>query len=219
MTEPEPPDADSIVHLKGLEAIRYRPELYVGPLDDPGCPQYLFRETLCHPADQSTKGACTQVSYFVDDSSFGVTFDCGLPLEEGPDGRPLFLMLLDTLRACADYKEHPSQAQDLCVSGIAVVVALSARFRADVSDGELGGWAVYEKGNLKDWTLSSTSCAPRTAFHVQIDRQLLGPQISFGLAPITCVASGVAQAFEGLTLDQVSPADWRAQVDHWQRGK
>lgn len=55
-------DATEIEALEGLEAVRRRPALYLGALDDPLLATRLLLEAFCIARDEAVSGACTRVT-------------------------------------------------------------------------------------------------------------------------------------------------------------
>src|SRR4051794_37757225 len=53
--------ADVIEVLASPEAIRRRPAMYLGPVDDPLAATRLLRESLCLALDAACCGACTRI--------------------------------------------------------------------------------------------------------------------------------------------------------------
>lgn len=124
-------DASAISVLTGLSAVRMRPTLYVGQLDDPGIFNRLIQDAMCIAIDEAVSGCCTevQVSVFADRS---VTIrDNGRGLSMMPDasGQVPAESLLTQIFACRENKENTHLKRDCCQIGLAVVNALSEWLR------------------------------------------------------------------------------------------
>ena len=115
--------------ISAVEAIRRRPALYVGPLDDPGLFNRLIQESLCLAADESKCGYCTEIRMMVHPSGPVIVRDNGrgLPTTTDQEGRPWVERLLTRLYACRDSKEDRRLAARCC--GAATAMRCSARSR------------------------------------------------------------------------------------------
>jgi DNA gyrase subunit B len=112
--------------LTAIEAIRKRPSLYVGPLEDPALFNRLIQESLCIAADEALCGYCTRVRVEVRrDGSVTVRDNGrGLPMTRDASGRPLAEKLLTQVFACREHKEGRAAAA-CCQTGLVAVNALS----------------------------------------------------------------------------------------------
>ena len=122
-------DLDKIKLLTGMEAIRKRPALYLGPLDDILIPNRLLREALCCARDEALQGHCHSVTIRLARDGFATLRDDGpgLPLEMGPCGRRKAEMYLTSVHAgCAAGKSSEEIARTTCQLTLAVLNALSS---------------------------------------------------------------------------------------------
>lgn len=128
---------DDIQHIDAVTAIRHRPELYVGPLEQPNAINVLLREALCIALDNSLSGCSSEnlVSFFPDGSVSIWDNGPGMSVTTGQDGRTGIERLLTQLFACREAKRHPLH-KSLCGVGIVVTNALRERLIVEtVEDG------------------------------------------------------------------------------------
>lgn len=162
--------------LQGMDAIRRRPQVYVGPLDAPLLPNILLREALCCARDEALQGKCRQVSVTLLDRGIATVRDDGpgLPLTLGPCGRRTAEIYLTELHACASGKSSKEFALSTCDLSLAVLNALCSTLRLRIfADGS--EWCQhYEYGVAKDsLQIVGESKETGTELSFQLDATLL----------------------------------------------
>jgi DNA gyrase subunit B len=126
-----PFDANEIEVITSVEAIRRRPHMYLGALDDPSILDRLTEEALCLAIDEAMSGCCSTITLTNASGGLMTIRDNGrgLPMEPLPDGKVLAEVLLTQLYACRDRKENQSLQKTCCHVGLVVVNAMSEYLR------------------------------------------------------------------------------------------
>jgi DNA gyrase subunit B len=127
-------DAGDIIVSSGLEAVRRRPEMYVGPLDSDEAMNRLVEQVLCGSLDEAVSGRCSRIAVVLhDDGTVTVEDDgAGMSMERDKEGVPLAERLMTELFACRVARQHAEIGKRFCGMGIAVVNALSEACKLEI---------------------------------------------------------------------------------------
>ncbi len=155
--------ADGIQVLKGLEAVRKRPAMYIGDTGSKGL-HHLVYEVVDNSIDEAMAGYCTEIEVVIHENDVISVLDNGrgIPVDmHKEEGRPAVELVLSSLHAGGKFDKGSYKVSGgLHGVGVSCVNALSEWLKAEIRrDGKVYNIG-FQRGILSEPLSTSGTCPP-----------------------------------------------------------
>jgi topoisomerase-4 subunit B len=197
-------NAASITVLEGLEAVRKRPGMYIGPPDDTGLHQLVW-EVVDNSVDESLAGYCKNIAVTIHvDNSISVADDGrGIPTETHPtENRPTPEVVLTILHAGGKF-DNNSYAVSAGLHGVGVscVNALAEYLDLEIFRNGKAFTQHYERGVPKtELKVLGPTERRGTTVRFKPDPQIFGEDAAFDPARLFRMTRAKAYLFGGVEI-------------------
>ena len=214
--------ADNIQVLRGLEAVRKRPGMYIGNVEDGTALHHMVFEVVDNSVDEHLAGYCDEVSVVIHtDGSVSVSDNGrGIPVEtHKEEGRSAAEVVMTTLHSGGKFDNSSYKISGgLHGVGVSVVNALAERLRMEIRrEGKL--WVQeFSRGEVLG-TLKAVRRTRRTGTLVTFmpDREVFGDQ-AFSFETLSGRLRQMSFLNSGLTIKVVDERTDKSHNFHYQGG-
>ncbi len=213
--------AESIQVLKGLEAVRRRPAMYIGTTGPRGL-HHLVYEVVDNSVDEALAGFCTKIDVAIrkDQSIVVVDNGRGIPVDmHAEQKKPAVEVVMTVLHAGGKFDSETYKVSGgLHGVGVSVVNALSDWLEVEVSRDGHAWHQRYERGETKTALkkgAKTSATGTKVTFHPDPE---VFEEIDFHFETLSHRLREIAYLTRGLTIDFADERSGRKETFHFEGG-
>jgi DNA gyrase subunit B len=213
--------AESITVLKGLEAVRRRPAMYIGTTGPRGL-HHLVYEVVDNSVDEALAGFCTKIDVTIGKDQRIVVVDNGrgIPVDMHPEQKkPALEVVMTVLHAGGKFDSETYKVSGgLHGVGVSVVNALSDWLEVEVSRDGYVWHQRYERGETKTSLKKGAKTAAtgtKVTFHPD---PTVFEEIDFHYETLSHRLREIAYLTKGLTINFADERTGRKETFHFEGG-
>ncbi len=213
--------AANITVLEGLEAVRKRPGMYIGPPDDTGLHQLVW-EVIDNSVDEALAGFCThiEVTIHADESISIADNGRGIPTEMHPtEHRPTPEVVLTVLHAGGKFDNNAyAVSAGLHGVGVSCVNALADPFTVEIFRNGQHYSQRYSQGKpIEEFHVVGPTDRRGTTIHFKPDPLIFGSRV-FNSETMTQRLRQLAFLNAGLTITLSDERSGKSSTFHYEGG-